>query len=215
MKIICLSQSETGVYPPIYQADMTAPPEGCAMVPDDLDTSVFYEYRGFVEVSTDGSTVTGMTGNQSAFDAWQAENASAELGAARADKLAELSASANAVIVAGCDVTLAGGNTEHFSLTEADQINLTAATAAVEAGAAGYPYHADGALCKIYPAADILAIGTAAITHKLYHTTYCNHAMTWARRAEAKTELDSIYYGGPLPDDLAANMEAVLNAAGG
>ena len=134
---------------------------------------------------------------------------------ARADKLAELSASANAVIVAGCDVTLAGGNTEHFSLTEADQIHLTTATAAVEAGAAGYPYHADGALCKIYLAADIIAIGTAAITHKLYHTTYCNHAMTWARRAEAKTELDSIYYGGPLPDDLTANMEAVLNAAGG
>ena len=94
-----------------------------------------------------------------------------------------------------------------------DQINLTTAVGAVNQGAEGYPYHLDGQLCAIYPAADIRAMGEAATAHKLYHTTYCNHLMAWARRATAD-ELEGITYGAELPADLAANMEAILNAVG-
>ena len=37
--------------------------------------------------------------------------------------------------------------------------------------------------------------------------------MAWARRATAD-ELEGITYGAELPTDLAANMEAILNAVG-
>lgn len=134
----------------------------------------------------------------------------------RTTKLSDLSAAGNAAIVAGVDVTLPStGEVEHFSLHETDQINLSTAMAAVEQGAAGYPYHADGQLCRLYPAADILAISDAAIRHKLYHTTYCNHLLVWARRAEMVEELEGITYGAELPEDLEANLAAVLAAAGG
>ena len=133
----------------------------------------------------------------------------------RADKLAELSASCNAAITAGMDVETAQG-TEHFSLQEADQINLTTALSAVQSGAAGYPYHADGQLCRLFTAAEIQAIAAASVKHKLYHTTLCNHLLTWARRAETKEELSGITYSADgLPEDLAANMAAVLAAAAG
>ena len=102
--------------------------------------------------------------------------------------------------------------TGHISLTDEDQINLTTAVGAVQQGSAGYPYHLDGQLCAIYPAADIIAMGAAATAHKLYHTTYCNHLMAWARRATAD-ELEGITYGAALPADLAANMEEVLTNA--
>lgn len=139
-----------------------------------------------------------------------------DVDALRAAKLADLSAAGNAAIVAGVDVILPStGETEHFALHETDQINLTAALTAVEQGAAGYPYHADGQLCRLYPAQDILAISQAAIAHKLYHTTYCNHLLVWARRAETAEELAGITYGAELPEDLAANLTAVLAAAGG
>ena len=132
----------------------------------------------------------------------------------RADKLAELSASCNAAITAGMDVETTQG-TEHFSLQETDQINLTTALSAVQSGAAGYPYHADGQLCRLFTAAEIQAIAAASVKHKLYHTTLCNHLLTWARRAETKEELSGITYSADgLPEDLAANMEAVLAAAG-
>ena len=133
----------------------------------------------------------------------------------RADKLSELSASCNDAITAGMDVETTQG-TEHFSLQETDQINLTTALSAVQSGAAGYPYHADGQLCRLFTAAEIQAIAEASVKHKLYHTTLCNHLLTWARRAETKEELSGITYSAiGLPDDLAANMEAVLAAAAG
>ena len=133
----------------------------------------------------------------------------------RADKLAELSASCNTAITAGMDVETTQG-TEHFSLQETDQINLTTALSAVQSGAAGYPYHADGQLCRLFTAAEIQAIAAASVKHKLYHTTLCNHLLTWARRAVTKEELSGITYAADgLPDDLAANMAAVLAAAAG
>ena len=56
----------------------------------------------------------------------------------------------------------------------------------------------------------------ASIAHKLYHTTLCNHLLTWARRAETAEELAGIAYTAEgLPEDLAANMAQVLAAAGG
>lgn len=130
----------------------------------------------------------------------------------RAAKHAEISAASEAAIKAGMDVETTQG-TEHFSLEETDQINLKTATDDVKAGAAFYPYHADGELCRIFTAAEINAIGEASKAHKLYHTTYCNHLFDWIRRADA-AELAGITYGAELPDDLAAHMQALLTQAG-
>lgn len=48
------------------------PPEGYVIVPDTLDTKVFYEFLGFVDLTIEGDTVTAMTGNQAALDAYKA-----------------------------------------------------------------------------------------------------------------------------------------------
>ena len=109
-------------------------------------------------------------------------------------------------------MTLPSGSTGHIALTNEDQINLTNAVGTVEAGAAQYPYHLDGELCAMYPAADILAMGTAATAHKLYHTTYYNHLAAWVKRCETAAEVQAIVYGSELPADLAENMSAILAA---
>lgn len=132
----------------------------------------------------------------------------------RAARLAELSAACNAAITAGCDVTLSAGS-GHISLTAEDQINLSTALAAVEQGAEGYPYHLDGQLCAVFPMADIQSCAQAATAHKLYQTTYYNHLAAWVRRCGTAEELEAVTYGAALPEDLAANMAAVLEAAGG
>lgn len=142
------------------------------------------------------------------------ELAEARLPSLKAAKLSELSAACSAAITAGCDVALPDGS-GHISLTAEDQINLTNACAAVEAGAEAYPYHLDGQLCALYQAADILAMGRTAAAHKLYHTTYYNHLAAWVRRCETYDELAGITYGAPLPEELAESMTAILAAAGG
>lgn len=120
----------------------------------------------------------------------------------------EISAACNATITAGIDV-----GESHYSLTETDQINLSTAMTAIQQGAASYPYHADGELCRMYSAEEITAIASAATQHKLYHTTYCNHLFAWIRRCTTQEELKGIYYGAELPEDLAANMAEVLENA--
>lgn len=223
MKIIRMTANPSGAWPPIQEGAFDVIPEGHALVPDSLDLAAFYAAVGFVvptfsevgeaDEMPSHMAMTGYTVAQEALDAWIASHPAPDpLEAAKSAKLSELSAACNAAIVAGCDVTLSTTK-GHISLTDEDQINLTTAVGAVNQGAEGYPYHLDGQLCAIYPAADILAMGEAATAHKLYHTTYCNHLMAWARRATAD-ELESITYGAELPADLAANMEAILNAVG-
>ena len=170
--------------------------------------------EGFVRPRWDEGTaawVEGATAEELA--AWETEHPDpVSLEEKRAAKHAEISAASEAAIYAGMDVETTQG-TEHFSLTEKDQINLTAAKNAVDKGAAAYPYHADDTRCRIFTADEINAIAQASIAHIMYHTTYCNHLFDWIRRADA-AELTGITYGAELPDDLAAHMQEILTQAG-
>lgn len=71
MNIIQINASENGGRPPM-QSWHGEPPTGYALLPDTIDTSVFYDFMGFVTLELDGSTVTAMTGNQEALDAYKA-----------------------------------------------------------------------------------------------------------------------------------------------
>ena len=123
----------------------------------------------------------------------------------------EISNSCNQAIISGMDVTTTVG-VEHFSLQETDQINLTAALTAIQQGASVYPYHADKSLCRMFTAEEIKNISQSAIQHKLYHTTLCNHLLTWIRRSTSREEIENISYSAEnLPDDLAQNMLSILS----
>ena len=199
-----------------YSAPLSNPfPDSYAITDEQVDFLV--SHNGFVTVTETpdpeipGSTVT-LTVNTEAWEAWKAEQPD-PLDTIKSEKEAEISTACNAAIVAGVDVETTQG-AEHFSLQETDQINLTTAYNAILSGAFGYPYHADGALCRMFTAEEITAISNASIAHKLYHTTLCNHLLTWVRRAETEDELNGITYTAEgLPDDLAANMAQVLAAA--
>lgn len=121
----------------------------------------------------------------------------------------QIGAACSAAIYAGVDV---GGS--HYSLTEHDQTELLAQAQAVKEGAQAVPYHADGELCRMYPAAEFSALAQAAAAHVFYHRTYCNHVNAWIARA-GLDELAAIEYGAELPADLAASMARIMQEAGG
>lgn len=195
----------------------STPAPGLLEFPDRF-MPIFYpdgkRAAGFVTITDDGTTVTSCVWDEEAYQEWCEENpASDALEAAKAAKEAELSAACNQAITDGMDVETTQG-TEHFSLQETDQINLTTAYNAVMSGSEQYPYHADGALCRMFTADEIKAISAASIQHKMYHTTLCNHLLTWARRAETEEELEGITYTADgLPEDLAQNMAQIMAAA--
>lgn len=72
MQILQKAPLENGGYSVIQTWPGDVPPEGYVIVPDTLDTSVFYEFLGFVDLTIEGDTVTAMTGNQAALDAYKA-----------------------------------------------------------------------------------------------------------------------------------------------
>ena len=127
----------------------------------------------------------------------------------REAKRQEIGAACSAAIYAGVEV---GGR--RYSLTEHDQTEIMAQYATVREGAAAVPYHADGELCRMYPAAEFSALAQAATAHVFYHRTYCNHVNAWIMRAVLE-ELAGIVYGAALPEDLARRMAGILSAAGG
>ena len=179
------------------------------LFPDGEENPPLYTMDGIPLYRWDGKRVMARTDGEIAADRVP------PLETVRETKLAELSKACNAAITAGCGVALSDGSAGHISLTAEDQINLTNAAAAVEGGVEAYPYHLDGQLCALYPAADILAMAQTATAHKLYHTTYYNHLAAWVRRYGTTEEVQAITYGAALPEDLAKNMAAILGAAGG
>ena len=169
---------------------------------------------GFVKPRWDEDAETWIEGATAEEQAtWEAEHPDpVSLEEKRAAKHAEISAASEAAIYAGMDVETTQG-TEHFSLTEKDQINLTTAKNEIDKGAPIYLYHTDDTLCRIFTAEEIKAIAQASVAHIIYHTTYCNHLFEWIRRADA-AELAGITYGAELPEDLAAHMQEILMQAG-
>lgn len=75
----------------------------------------------------------------------------------RENKLASVSATCEQLIYDGIDVTLSSGK-KHFSLQIADQSNIDGIFNAVTLGATAYPYHADGELCTMFSATDIVTL---------------------------------------------------------
>lgn len=138
----------------------------------------------------------------------------------QAAKRKEISAACEAIIYKGVSVTLADGTTEHFALTEHDQINLFGKQAQLSVGADQLEYHADGQPCRYYSAADMQAIIAAALWHVSYHTTYCNALNMWIAACETVEDVQAIYYGADVPEKyqsevLKAYLAQIMSESGG
>lgn len=131
------------------------------------------------------------------------------LVAAKANKKTEVSAACEQIIYNGVNVTLANGSTEHYSLTEHDQLNLFGKQAQLAMGAEQLEYHADGQPCRYYSATDMQAIINAAMFHVSYHTTYCNALNMWIAGCQDPEEVQEIFYGADVPEEYRSE---VLNA---
>lgn len=138
----------------------------------------------------------------------------------QAAKRKEISAACEAIIYKGVSVTLTDGTTEHFALTEHDQINLFGKQAQLSVGADQLEYHADGQPCRYYSTADMQAIIAAALWHVSYHTTYCNALNMWIAACETVEDVQAIYYGADVPEKyqsevLKAYLAQIMSEAGG
>ena len=100
---------------------------------------------------------------------------------------------------------------DHYSLTYADQINLSKLVSQVTM----YPeipvfYHADGQLCRQYTPEEILQIGHFGEAWVIYHTTYCNFAKAYMNTLTKFDDVRNFKYGMELSPELQSQLEAIL-----
>ena len=127
-------------------------------------------------------------------------------------KIAEISATCNAVIVAGVDIQL-GEETEHFNLSIEDQSNIANLFRVVELGGTEFPYQADGGKCRIYTALEIAQIYIAAQTAITSQTTYHNALKAYVQSLTDVEKISAVTYGMNLPKKYAAEMNEKLAVA--
>ena len=124
----------------------------------------------------------------------------------QADKKQEISRACEQTIYSGVSVTLADGSTEHFALTEHDQLNLFGKQVQLADGAEQMEYHSDGQPCKYYSAADMQLIVKKSMWHVSYHTTYCNALNMWISGVQTAEELQQIFYGADVPEQYQSEV---------
>ena len=124
----------------------------------------------------------------------------------QASKKQEISAACEQAIYSGVSVTLTDGSSEHFALTEHDQLNLFGKQVQLAAGAEQLEYHSDGQPCRYYSAADMQTIITQAMWHVSYHTTYCNALNMWVAGTETADDLQQIFYGADVPEQYQSEV---------
>ena len=130
----------------------------------------------------------------------------------RAAKLQELSATCNALIVAGFDIEL-GNVSEHFNLSIEDQSNIANLFRVVELGGTEFPYQADGGVCRIYNAQEIAQIYIAAQTAITTQTTYHNALKAYVQGLDDVEQIAAVQYGMTLPDPYASEVAEKLSVA--
>lgn len=120
-------------------------------------------------------------------------------------KLREIGMSCEQMIYDGVDVQLPTG-TEHFSLTEKDQINLFGKQAQMAAGAEKFEYHQNGHPCRYYSREEMQMIVETALSYVTYHTTYCNALNMWIRVMEDVDAVNAVAYGCDIPAEYQSEV---------
>ena len=135
------------------------------------------------------------------------------LDEAQSEKISQLSAVCNALIVAGADIRLADGSTQHFDYSTEDQLNISDMFSAVVLGASCYPYQPANGSCAVYQAADIVTIYTTLAGQKTAQLTYYHQLKDYVQTLETAAAADAVVYGQPLTGAWLEHYNATIQTA--
>ena len=205
MQIIRMTPNESGAYsaPQTWQSGQ--PPEGYAIISDSLDMTDFHTYNGFVALTLEDNTVTAITPNIDAWNAWK----TVPVEQLRATTQSRIDGCCSAAIASGVTV-----NKLHYTLTSVAQHDLSVMAAQAKAGTTSFLYHADGEAMRVYTGDEITAIAAAATEWVTVNTAYYDLLKAWVARETDTDKLGTIKYGSKLPDDLMTQLADLCKSVG-
>lgn len=126
----------------------------------------------------------------------------------RSSKLSEMSNACRNIIETGFALEL-HGETQYFSLTTQDQLNLMSLSLLAETEQY-IPYHADGKETTYYTAEEIKHIAAEANQIKIYHTAYYNSLKSYINSLETIEEIAAVTYGMEIPEEYKTEVLKTL-----
>lgn len=123
-------------------------------------------------------------------------------------KVQSLSNTCSNTIYQGIPITLFDGSTQHFTLTEQDQLNLSGIGLKLLMGAQQIAWHEDDVTkeCQYYSAEDAQKIIATLTTFKEYHITYFRDLRIYVYSLNTVEEVEAIEYGFELPEEFKSQV---------
>lgn len=168
-----------------------------------------YEFAGWQpEIPTKG-VISGNASFQALFSYIET------LEEAKEKKVEEMNAAQQQIITAGIDVTLADGTTDHFDLTDRDQMRLIGLQEEVKSGAELISWHTsdENEHCKFYSNADMAVIAEKAMAYVKWHVTYFRDLRIYIRSLSTKEEVAAVVYGMDIPAEYQSDPLKAMIAA--
>lgn len=156
-----------------------------------------YEFKGWQPEMPAAGEISGNASFQAIFVYVET------LDEAKEKKVAEMNEAQQQIITAGIDVTLADGTTDHFDLTDRDQIRLTVLQEQVKSGKERISWHTsdEDEHCKFYSNADMALIAEKAMAYVTWHVTYFRDLRIYIRSLATKDEVAAVMYDMDIPPE--------------
>ena len=123
-------------------------------------------------------------------------------------KIERLDMACKQTIYNGMDIQLSTGETQHFTLDEQDQLNLSGIGLKLLMGATEIAWHEDdkSKACQFYSATDAMTIISSLTVFKEYHITYFRDLRIYVNSLTDIETVNAIDYGFILPEEAKSDV---------
>lgn len=130
-------------------------------------------------------------------------------------KVVEMNEAQQQIITDGIDVTLTDGTTDHFDLTDRDQMRIMGLQSQVASGTELISWHTsnEDEHCKFYSNADMAMIAEKAMAYVTWHVTYFRDLRIYIRSLETKEAVAAVTYGMDIPTEYQSDPLKAMIAA--
>ena len=126
----------------------------------------------------------------------------------KAEKVAEMNAIQQQIIANGCEVQLADGSKETFTLTQNDQLSLNSLSVKVLEGMTFVPWHPadEDTPCRFYTEADMKTITDTCLNFVSWHVTWFRDLRRYIRSLTTKEDVEAITYDSYIPPEYQSEV---------
>lgn len=191
-------------------------PDEFVQIGDTVDAGIYYQAMGFVDLVIEHETVTELTVNEEAYQAYLAGITGPAVEEIKAERSTTIKAACAEAITGGFDADVLGRGMMHYTLTEIQQRDLQTQYAAVQAGATEALWHDSSRVThEVYTATQFMELfqrGYAYIISCKIRSDWLEQLAHDLADADKLTEAAAVDWNTVLPEEYQMQCDAQIAA---